>query len=262
VADYYPLIARAVAGLAQNTGEDRRALYDRARDALVTQLRKLTPALSESDIIRERGALDDAIRKVEMEVSERSQTTNFPARASGHRFAGNSITAKQLHLLSGVLAIVMFAGLAWVFVFGVLAWNGYLPSIAGEPNKPATVTFFLAWWGPAAIGIAGFVLAVTRAQAKSAMEKSERLARGESEPVVEKPQRSVMQTRFHNAVGQFFSGLAACGFTVLLAILSQSEVVSRTHNTFWAWLVTVGCGIGGVLMLLTSVVEMLRTFRK
>jgi len=55
MADYYPLIARAVAGLEKNTGENRRALYERARAALLTQLRSLTPALNESDITRDRG---------------------------------------------------------------------------------------------------------------------------------------------------------------------------------------------------------------
>ena len=39
MADYYPLIARAVAGLDKNTGDARRALYERARASLVSQLR-------------------------------------------------------------------------------------------------------------------------------------------------------------------------------------------------------------------------------
>ncbi|MEA2993095.1 MAG: hypothetical protein QOD40_2015 [Alphaproteobacteria bacterium] len=69
MADYYPLIARAVAGLDKSTGEARRALYDRARAALVTQLRSVTPSLSESDITRERLALEDSIRKVEAEAA-------------------------------------------------------------------------------------------------------------------------------------------------------------------------------------------------
>ena len=39
MTDYHPLIARAVEGLAKSTGEARRALYERARSALVAQLR-------------------------------------------------------------------------------------------------------------------------------------------------------------------------------------------------------------------------------
>jgi hypothetical protein len=67
MADYYPLISRAVAGLEKNNGENRRALYERARAALLAQLRGVTPALSESDITRERLALEESIRKVEAE---------------------------------------------------------------------------------------------------------------------------------------------------------------------------------------------------
>src|ERR1700754_473466 len=65
MADYYPLIARAVAGLEKNTGDARRALYERARTALVAQLRGVTPPLTESDITRERLALEEAVRRAE-----------------------------------------------------------------------------------------------------------------------------------------------------------------------------------------------------
>src|SRR5215467_5021883 len=78
MADYYPLIARAVAGLEKNTGDARRALYERARTALVAQLRGVTPSLSESDVTRERLALEEAIRKVEAESAR--QTWVEPAR--------------------------------------------------------------------------------------------------------------------------------------------------------------------------------------
>ena len=73
MADYQPLIARAVAGLEKNTGEARRALYERARTALVAQLRGIVPALDESEITRERLALEEAIRKVEAETARRSR---------------------------------------------------------------------------------------------------------------------------------------------------------------------------------------------
>ena len=86
MADYYPLIARAVAGLDKNTGENRRALYERARTALVTQLRGVEPALDESDITRERLALEEAIRKVEAEAAKRTRPDDDRgAGAAGRR---------------------------------------------------------------------------------------------------------------------------------------------------------------------------------
>ena len=64
--NYFPLIARAVASLDENTGDDRRALYNQARVALLSQLHRVVPALEESDITRERLALEEAIRSVEV----------------------------------------------------------------------------------------------------------------------------------------------------------------------------------------------------
>jgi hypothetical protein len=73
MTDYHPLIARAVEALEKSTGEARRALYERARTALVTQLRSVEPALSESDITKERLALEDAIRKVEADAARKAR---------------------------------------------------------------------------------------------------------------------------------------------------------------------------------------------
>ena len=59
--------------MAKNTGEARRALYERARTALVAQLRGVEPALSESEITRERLSLEEAIRKVEADAARKSR---------------------------------------------------------------------------------------------------------------------------------------------------------------------------------------------
>jgi hypothetical protein len=87
MADYYPLIARAVSGLDANaTGEQRRALYERARTALIAQLRGVTPPLSESEITRERLTLEEAIRKVEQEAAQRARGARadaFQRRSEG-----------------------------------------------------------------------------------------------------------------------------------------------------------------------------------
>jgi hypothetical protein len=69
MADYTPLISRAVGALAENTGEARRGVYERARAALLAQLRNMNPPLPEEHITRERMSLEDAIRKVELENS-------------------------------------------------------------------------------------------------------------------------------------------------------------------------------------------------
>ena len=71
MADYYPLIKRAIAGLDPSApGESRRALYERARSALIAQLRGLDPPLTESEITRERLSLEEAVRKVEAEAAQ------------------------------------------------------------------------------------------------------------------------------------------------------------------------------------------------
>ena len=88
MTDYHPLIARAVEGLGNSSGEARRALYERARTALVTQLRSVEPALSESEITKERLALEEAIRKVEAEAARRLRTEpRAPTRAEPPRRA-------------------------------------------------------------------------------------------------------------------------------------------------------------------------------
>src|ERR1700689_1752679 len=74
MTDYHPLIARAVEGLQKSTGEARRSLYERARTALVTQLRSVDPPLCETEITKERLALEDAIRKVEGETARKART--------------------------------------------------------------------------------------------------------------------------------------------------------------------------------------------
>lgn len=98
MADYYPLIARAIAGLDPSApGESRRALYERARAALIAQLRSVEPPLSESEITRERLSLEEAVRKVESEAAQRARDasrSNTDASRSGDRArAGDAFRA-------------------------------------------------------------------------------------------------------------------------------------------------------------------------
>ncbi|WP_238125028.1 hypothetical protein [Xanthobacter sp. NM-25] len=69
MADYYPLLARAISSLPQNTAEARKAVFDRARTALLRQLRGVDPPLPEGEITRERLGLEEAIRRLEAEAA-------------------------------------------------------------------------------------------------------------------------------------------------------------------------------------------------
>jgi ATP-binding cassette subfamily B protein len=70
---YYDTIAGAVAGLDKNTGEARRAVYERARSLLLTQVKQHNPPRAEAEIELDRLALEQAIHRVETEASLRQK---------------------------------------------------------------------------------------------------------------------------------------------------------------------------------------------
>jgi hypothetical protein len=66
MADYQSVLTRAVAKLpGASSAATRRAIYNRAREAMLTHLRALHPRMPESDITREENALNQAIALVE-----------------------------------------------------------------------------------------------------------------------------------------------------------------------------------------------------
>jgi hypothetical protein len=80
MADYYPLIKKAVERLDPYApGDGRRALYERARAAQITQLRSIRPSLTKAEITREQLALEEAVRKVETEAAQRARDIRVPA---------------------------------------------------------------------------------------------------------------------------------------------------------------------------------------
>jgi hypothetical protein len=77
--DYYPVLARAVSSLANNNAPARQELYGRARTFIVEQLLRQDPQKSAPVIMRERAALETAIRKIEAEsLSARTHAPNGP----------------------------------------------------------------------------------------------------------------------------------------------------------------------------------------
>jgi hypothetical protein len=94
MADYQSLLTRAVANLpSTSSAATRQAIYERARKALLTQLRTLRPPLPESDIAREENALNQAIALVEAKFggTDAAHTEPTPAKAASSAGAGHSV---------------------------------------------------------------------------------------------------------------------------------------------------------------------------
>jgi len=83
MADYYPVLSRAIAGLPANTAEARRAVYERARQAIVKQLRSYDPPLSESEITKERLGLEEAVRRIESDMRNAAQQARQEPSGAG-----------------------------------------------------------------------------------------------------------------------------------------------------------------------------------
>jgi hypothetical protein len=84
MADYYPIIAKAVYALDPNTEETRRRVYDRARAALLSEVHKLVPALDQTEIMAEQLYLELAIGEVEADTQRERRAQSA---------AGTSLTA-------------------------------------------------------------------------------------------------------------------------------------------------------------------------
>lgn len=69
MADFDAILRKALASRPGAPGEERRKIYERARQALIRQLTGFEPPLPPEDISRQRLALESSIRKVESEVA-------------------------------------------------------------------------------------------------------------------------------------------------------------------------------------------------
>ncbi|BCP54920.1 hypothetical protein K32_35370 [Kaistia sp. 32K] len=88
MTDYYAVLKKAVSGFDSESGDARRSVYDKARTALIAQLKSIDPPLTTSEISRQRLELEEAIRKVEREASV--------ARAAPVRISAAAAVAEAL----------------------------------------------------------------------------------------------------------------------------------------------------------------------
>lgn len=70
MADYKQLLGKAIEALPENNGAARRQVYEKARNALVAQLRGIDPPLPSREITQHRLQLEDCIRQVEQAATD------------------------------------------------------------------------------------------------------------------------------------------------------------------------------------------------
>jgi hypothetical protein len=80
MAEYYAVLKKAIGGLDGGSSDARRIVYDKARNALIGQLKAVDPPLTTAEISRQRLELEEAIRKVEREAAAVPSQAPRPAR--------------------------------------------------------------------------------------------------------------------------------------------------------------------------------------
>ncbi len=150
MADYYPLIAKAVAALQPNTAEARQGIYERARTALTRQLASIDPPPAGEIVDREINSLEAVIRRIEAErAPARTPETAEPTPEAEERPAAAAPTSgpqrpqapvretrkpsrSPLYAVAGALGLVVVAAI------GTLAYlrRNEPPAVASQ--RPAT----------------------------------------------------------------------------------------------------------------------------
>ena len=147
MADYYPLLAKAVAGLDPNTPEARDGIYQRARSALRRQLAGIEPPVPEMVINREMASLEDVFLRIEAECAADPEQAPEPNSLASSEPVVPSRPRPQLRkkpktegdTRKPMLAAALALGAMVVFAIAILAFlrRDQPPAIAAG-RAPAT----------------------------------------------------------------------------------------------------------------------------
>jgi len=109
MVDFYPVLARAISNLPNNDAEARRNLYARARTIVNEQLRGRGLQGKGIEAIREKAALETAIRKVEAEsqpVKQRINGNAAPAQQPVQRTAAADMQEHSKNIANSLSKIL------------------------------------------------------------------------------------------------------------------------------------------------------------
>jgi hypothetical protein len=127
MADYYPILARAISRLEINNAQARQELYEHARTILIAHLDRTDPKKSSLESISEWSAFEMAVRRVEAKSRSIGERSHELLKTLKNRL-------DALHKLHRIQATASENGteIDWparrVGFFGVLATAGRLGS--------------------------------------------------------------------------------------------------------------------------------------
>ena len=124
MADYYPVLVRAVSRLTNDSAQARQELYEKARIVVEAELRRQQPRKSAREIIREQAALETAIRRLEAEASgsylvKIDDGDALPANPTGEL---DGVLKSIGAMLLGIAAVAAMAAFVAVFYICGLVW--------------------------------------------------------------------------------------------------------------------------------------------
>ena len=208
MADYYPVIARAVSRLPSKTDKARHSIYERARTALQENLRTHDPPVSQAELATEQFALEAAISRVETELrrSAREETTlsssslSFISRVvrwAREKLDLNISNIRNRLRLGKTTKVVptkaeiserLAQGLVFVQRTQSKAKNiGRRISSLNRKETTVLIVLILAAW------VAGYFSPSDRASKNAAQEKKQQETKNEQERIAEAKQRTRCQ---------------------------------------------------------------------
>jgi lipoprotein-anchoring transpeptidase ErfK/SrfK len=128
MADYYPILRKAVDALDRPGRDNRYGVYERARRTIVSRLRGADTPWSDADVDAQVAALDDAARRIEQEFNSETASrmpVGEPAPAAidpdapvepPRQRAAVSAASVPRWLLGGAAAAIVLIGLAATYV--------------------------------------------------------------------------------------------------------------------------------------------------
>jgi lipoprotein-anchoring transpeptidase ErfK/SrfK len=139
MADYYSILLHAVTAPEAGDARWRRDVYNRARNALIKQMRSRRPPAAPSEIATEEAALEAAIKRIEAEMASAGRTSG---RSGASQIKPDRSSILQSLPLRGPVWIALAVVVAALCAGGYTYWSTHrsTSNVAAAPSNSASVT--------------------------------------------------------------------------------------------------------------------------